>query len=1776
MSRFLRGLTIGTAASLLALSCASPGDPPSVAVKPATPSPVARTEQAAVSLGLAPVSVGKDGVPQILRAFRPLPAPVGATVAEAAKHHVATVRPLYGKGTPETEIAAVQELTEGAAIVAIKQRVKGVEIFGAPVRMLLNKDKALTAVSGSLVSPRLADGPTKSFRQTAGSAVATALQDQFGVAVAGNAFSDGRKSGDFQHLIAPPRTDLAVSESRAKRVYYKTDQGLVAAWEVEFFARHDLSQDDRAYRYIVADRDGSVLLRDNLTDSETFIYRVWADPSGERRPQDGPHRSVAPHPTGFPDGTGLTYVAPSLVAIDGFNVPRDPWLPTGATRTFGNNVFAYGDRTGPPDTAAPQANEPPAPISAPGVFDYTYDVNLSPLANDTQLRAAVVQLFYVNNWLHDWYYDSFFTEEAGNAQVGNYGRGGEEQDPIFAQAQDDALGNGSRSNANMSTPGDGIPPRMQMFVFSGKVHEASVGVPSLGLFLDAGTASFGPPNFEVTGELIIAEDGTAPSGSDGCQALTNTVTGKIVLVDRGTCDFKSKARNVANAGGAAMVLVDNRPAPVPPGMGNSATVPGLIPIPSLSLLQADGVRIKTAVAAGPVTATIRESSGTELDGDFDTAIVAHEWGHYLHRRLVVCNNAQCDAMSEGWGDFVALHLMLRANDNPDGTYGMGSYATSADPNSTYWGIRRYAYSTDRTKNNLSFRHIMDGVPLPTDVPHSSLAGVNSEIHAAGEIWTSMLWDAYRAVLRNRPYADARRRMSDYVVAGLMMTPANATYTEARDAILTAVAQIGPSDLRAVAQAFAGRGAGTCAVSPGRDSVDFTGLVEDFGLKGTLVAGELSMSTDTTSCDPDGYLDPGETGTLHLEVANKGADAIFDVTIQASSTNTELTFGDAIEIATLAPFEVRQVEIPVTVSRTGTPQSTALISVELNATGGCSAEPLTRTLRQPIGLDEVSGSREDHVDAQSTTWTLAGDGATELWGISTDENDNRVWFGINAGEPSDTQLVSPALQVSATGSFTFTMQHRWILEDTYDGGVIELTTDGGTTWRDVTELGVDPHYTGPLVATGDNPIRGRNAFSGQNPSFPARETLTLDFADRLAGQTVQIRFRLGADLNTAEAGWEIDDIVVTGIDNAPFIVVGPETGTCDAPQVNAGPDQVVDTGSSVTLAGTATDPNGDTLTLTWTQIGGPGVTLTGANTLAPTFTAPAASAELVFRLAATDGTSTASDTVTVRVRGANTAPTVNAGADRSVAIGAAVELLASATDAEGDDVTFAWTQDSGPAVTLAGANTRLATFTAPTVTADTPLVFTVTATDDRGATATDSVTITVTKANAAPVVDAGPDQTVASAAAVTLAGTATDADGDTLTYAWTQLEGPRVTLTGGTTLAPTFTAPATTADLTLIFKLAVNDGRTTSTDVVTVNVLRANTAPTVSAGPDQTVESGATVSLAGAATDAEGNRLSVVWTQTQGTAVTLANPFTLTPTFTAPTPTNDEPLVFRITATDGRASATDEVTVLVRRANHAPVASAGADQSVTGGASVTLAGSATDEDGDTLTYAWSQISGAAVTLSGADTATATFTAPAADSTLGFRLTVSDGRATSTDDVVVTVGRANTAPTVNAGADQTVDGGAAVTLDGSATDAEGDPLTYAWTQTGGPDVTLTGSNAEDASFTAPTVTAETVLTFRLTVGDGRTSTTDDVQVTVRAPLPPDAGTPDAGETPDAGTPDAGTPDAGTPDASPPRPDAGPPPPDDDDGCGCRSTSPSGAANLLLPLAAIGFAVRRRRRR
>lgn len=281
-------------------------------------------------------------------------------------------------------------------------------------------------------------------------------------------------------------------------------------------------------------------------------------------------------------------------------------------------------------------------------------------------------------------------------------------------------------------------------------------------------------------------------------------------------------------------------------------------------------------------------------------------------------------------------------------------------------------------------------------------------------------------------------------------------------------------------------------------------------------------------------------------------------------------------------------------------------------------------------------------------------------------------------------------------------------------------------------------------------------------------------------------------------------------------------------------------------------------------------------------------------------------------------------------------------------------------------------------------------------------------------------------------------------------------------------------------------------------------PLADGGPDSSPDEGAVVTLDGSASrDPLGKPISYSWTQIAGPSVTLTDPDSSMPSFTAPfVPAGGATLTFQLVVASPLGSGPpDTVNVTVTNVNHPPVPEAGDDQIVPESSAVSLNGTASyDQDDETLSFSWVQTAGTLVGLAGADTATPGFIAPlvgTAGETLTFALTVGDGIDTATDSVDVFVTNVNQAPVANAGSDASANENTVVALDSSAShDPDEDSLTYAWTQTGGTAVMLSDAFSATPSFTAPlTNPGGEVLTFDLVVSDGQLdSVADSVAIVV----------------------------------------------------------------------------------
>jgi hypothetical protein len=460
---------------------------------------------------------------------------------------------------------------------------------------------------------------------------------------------------------------------------------------------------------------------------------------------------------------------------------------------------------------------------------------------------------------------------------------------------------------------------------------------------------------------------------------------------------------------------------------------------------------------------------------------------------------------------------------------------------------------------------------------------------------------------------------------------------------------------------------------------------------------------------------------------------------------------------------------------------------------------------------------------------------------------------------------------------------------------------------------------------------------------------------------------------------------------------------------------------------------------------------------------------------------------------NEPPVANAGADQTGFVDTEFVLDGSASndpDSVPAPLSFAWTQTAGPAVTLTGADTAQARFT-PTEHGVYTFRLRV---DDGGDQAEDTVSVTIV--NQVPVADAGDDQTGLAGVASQLDGSGSSDPDDLpspLSFAWTQTDGPPVSISGAGAALASFIP---TALGTHTFRLQVSDGADQAEDTVSITIL--NQPPLANAGADQSGILGPAVQLDGSgSSDPDGlpEPLSFAWTQTGGPPVSLGGAGLALASFT---PTLLGTYTFELQVSDGEATSQDTISISIL--NQPPLANAGPDQSGLIGPAVQLDGSgSSDPDGvpEPLSFAWTQTSGPPVSLGGAAAALASFT-PALLGTYTFRLQVSDGEATSQDTISISI--LNQAPIASAGADRAGVVGLPILLDGSgSSDPDGlpSPLSFSWTQISGPALNIGGASSNTATITAALLGT---YTFRLQVTDGEATVEDTVTVSIlnQAPI------------------------------------------------------------------------------
>ncbi|MBP8066035.1 MAG: T9SS-dependent M36 family metallopeptidase [Flavobacterium sp.] len=483
--------------------------------------------------------------------------------------------------------------------------------------------------------------------------------------------------------------------------------------------------------------------------------------------------------------------------------------------TRGNNVLAKDDVDGNNTGGSLAIGTGTYPNLT---FDFPYGG--TSVAASTYLQAATTNLFYMNNIMHDLWYQYGFNEANKNFQVSNYGRGGLGNDAVNADAQDgSSLATPNVNNANFSTPTDGNAPRMQMYLWDvGPQPQplivnspASIAGDYAGRDNNFTTGHVALPDFPagITADIVLYNDGT-PDTSDACTPAVNAadISGKIAILRRGDCTFVAKVKNAQNAGALAVIVVNNVDGVILMG-GDDPT----ITIPAISVTNVVGEALITALANGSVNVTLtnRPITFVNSDGDFDNGIIAHEYGHGISTRLSGNCLGSSEQQGEGWSDWFWLMMQIKPGDTRNDARGIATFAANQATNGN--GIREYKYSTDMSVNPHTFGDT-------NDMWYNDGTADRIDVHSVGSVWCVMLWDLAWNYIDKYGYDPniysgngGNNKVMRLVLDAIKLDGCNPSFITARDAIIAAdQATTGGQDYCMIWQTFARRGLGQFASS----------------------------------------------------------------------------------------------------------------------------------------------------------------------------------------------------------------------------------------------------------------------------------------------------------------------------------------------------------------------------------------------------------------------------------------------------------------------------------------------------------------------------------------------------------------------------------------------------------------------------------------------------------------------------------------------------------------------------------------------------------------------------------------------------------------------------------------------------------------------------------------------------------------------------------------------------------------------------------------------------
>jgi hypothetical protein len=531
----------------------------------------------------------------------------------------------------------------------------------------------------------------------------------------------------------------------------------------------------------------------------------------------------------------------------------------------------------------------------------------------------------------------------------------------------------------------------------------------------------------------------------------------------------------------------------------------------------------------------------DYDGTIDADIIIHEVTHgtsnRLHGNASGLTSNMSRGMGEGWSDFYGHAMLSEPTDPIEGIYTTGGYAThlggvAGNTKNYYYGIRRFPKAVKsfvgpngKPHNPLMFRHLNPNCNAEIGTP-TAIGTISAyprgpfgstfcdQVHAAGEIWSSALWEVRAKLITAHGWAVGNRRVLQYVTDGMKLAPLSPTFLQERDAILAAaLASNGGVDVGDIWAGFAIRGMGFSArvISPSPANV-----VEATDLPNIVQTPNFTFSD--AGGNNNGFADPGENLQLSIPLTNAtGAPAI--------NTTLQIVGGGTADYGTIANGQTIARNVNFTVPAVQSCGSLLTITLSINSSIGPKTETRTILIGQPtngilqsfdtIAAPNLPGGWTAPAPNPST-------GSAIPWRTQTTGSFS-LPNALFAPAPSNiylAQLESPPFEITvAAAKLKFKLNYDTELN--WDGLTLDMKIGAGA-YQDILAAGgtfVTGAYSN-FIGSGNFPNAGREAWTGNSNGYIDVEIILPAAAK---GQIVQFRWNASADTSIAGAGTYIDNV-----------------------------------------------------------------------------------------------------------------------------------------------------------------------------------------------------------------------------------------------------------------------------------------------------------------------------------------------------------------------------------------------------------------------------------------------------------------------------------------------------------------------------------------------------------------------------------------------------------------------------------------------------------------------------